>query len=108
MPRPPRRPLLGLAAATALGAAAAAGAAAETVCFVPYREFEEAIRHFDIQTCPDAAVKPEEGFCRLGLEGDSALLYVFRHIGGEPCLTRIERRPFAEFVARFGPTYTRP
>lgn len=97
-----------LALTTAALVLPASASLADPACFVPYRDFEEAVPHMDLEACPGGVPSPEEGFCRLGLRGDTALLYVFRHIGGEPCLVRIDTLPFSDFIARFGPTYERP
>ena len=85
-----------------------APAVAEKACFVPYAGFEERVAHLDIEVCPGAQVKPEEGFCRIGLEGSAVLVYTFRHTDAEPCLARVDRWEFNDFAGRFGITYDKP
>ena len=96
------------ALAALLGFAAPAAASAERACFISYGGFEEKIAHLDIEICPGAQLKPEEGFCRIGLDGSAVLIYTFRHTAAEPCLARVDRYEFNDFVARFGPTYDKP
>ncbi len=74
--------LLGLAAPSAM---------AEKACFISYSGFEEKIAHLDMDTCPGQQMKPEEGFCRIGLDGSAVLVYTFRHTDAEPCLARVDR-----------------
>jgi hypothetical protein len=86
-----------------------AGAAqAEKACFLGYAGFEEKVPHMDLDLCPGSAAKPEEAFCRIALAGADVLVYEFRHIDGEPCLARVDRYAFNDFVARFGINYTKP
>lgn len=92
----------------ALGLLAAGTAQAERACFLRYAEFEEKVPHMDLGTCPGSAAKPEEAFCRLALAGADVLIYEFRHLAGEPCLARIDRYAFNDFVARFGIAYGKP
>ena len=87
---------------------AASAALAEKACFISYSGFEEKIAHLDIEICPGGQVKPEEGFCRIGLEGSAVLVYTFRHTDAEPCLARVDRWEFNDFAGRFGVTYDRP
>jgi hypothetical protein len=94
--------------AALLGVAAPAAAAAEKACFISYSGFEEKVAHLDIDTCPGAAVKPEEGFCRIALDGSAVLVYTFRHTDAEPCLARVDRWEFNDFASRFGITYDKP
>lgn len=102
----PRR--LTIAAAAALLAAAAGAARAEKACFISYAGFEEKIPHMDLDICPGHQVRPEEGFCRIALQGGEVLVYLFRHMEPEPCLAQVDRYPFSDFVARFGANYTKP
>jgi hypothetical protein len=53
-------------------------------------------------------MKPEEGFCRIGLDGSAVLVYTFRHTDAEPCLARVDRWEFNDFAGRFGITYDKP
>lgn len=99
---------LAAAFAAMLGFAAPAVALAEKACFISYAGFEEKIAHLDIDTCPGAQVKAEEGFCRIGLEGSAVLVYTFRHTATEPCLARVDRYEFNDFAGRFGTTYDKP
>jgi hypothetical protein len=86
-----------------------AGAArAEKACFLSCEGFEERVPHLDIDICPGSTAKPEEAFCRIALSGADVLIYEFRHTGGEPCLARVDRYAFNDFVARFGVSYTKP
>ncbi|MBK1657551.1 hypothetical protein [Paracraurococcus ruber] len=86
----------------------AAPAFAEKACFLSYAGFEEKVPHLDLDACPGGAVKPEDGFCRIALSGAEVLIYEFRHGDPEPCLARVDRYAFNDFVARFGTTYTKP
>ena len=86
----------------------AAPALAEKACFISYGGFEEKVPHLDIETCPGQRMKPEEGFCRIGLDGSAVLVYTFRHTGAQPCLARVDRWEFNDFAARFGTTYDKP
>ncbi len=95
----------GLAACLALFAAPAA---AEKACFLSYSGFEERVPHLDIDTCPGHQVTPEQGFCRIALQGHEVLIYLFRHGEPEPCLAQVDRYTFNEFVARFGTVYDKP
>jgi len=99
--------LLAALLAAFLGIAAPA-AAAEKACFISYGGFEEKVPHLDIDTCPGAPMKPEEGFCRIALDGTAVLVYTFRHTDAETCLARVERWEFNDFAARFGITYDKP
>jgi len=95
------------AAAVLLGLAAPA-ALAEKACFISYSGFEEKVAHFDIDICPGAQMKPDEGFCRVALEGSAVLVYTFRHTEAEPCLARVDRWEFNDFAGRFGIAYDKP
>ena len=53
-------------------------------------------------------MKAEEGFCRIGLDGNAVFIYTFRHTDAEPCLARVDRYEFNDFVGRFGITYDKP
>lgn len=97
-----------LAAALAASVGLAAPALAEKACFISYSGFEEKIAHLDIEICPGAPMKPEEGFCRIGLDGGAVLIYTFRHTDAEPCLVRVDRYEFNDFVGRFGAAYDKP
>jgi hypothetical protein len=97
-----------LLAAVVLATLATASAMAERKCWVSYAEFEDTVKHLDIDACPGNQPARDRGFCRLGVEGDSIILYVFEHTDGTPCMTRAERFRFADFVARHGVTYQAP
>ncbi|WP_135466502.1 hypothetical protein [Crenalkalicoccus roseus] len=86
----------------------AASVAGEQACFISYEAFEEKIPHLDIGICPSHQVAPEEGFCRIALQGQAVLIYLFRHGEAGPCLAQVDRYTVNEFVAPFGTTYTRP
>ena len=98
------------AAAAALAAllGLSAPALAEKACFISYEGFEEKVAHLDIEICPGAQVKAEEGFCRIGLDGSSVLIYTFRQTDPEPCLARVDRYEFNDFARRFGIAYDKP
>ena len=86
-----------------------AGAArAETACFISYAGFEEKVPHLDLEACPGGTATPEGTFCRIALAGAEVLIYEFRQVGGEPCLAKLDRYAFNDFVARFGTTYPKP
>ncbi len=87
---------------------AASAALAEKACFISYSGFEEKIAHLDIDICPGAPMKAEEGFCRVGLDGGAVLVYTFRHTDAEPCLARVDRYDFNDFARRFGIAYDKP
>ena len=95
------------ALAVPLGLAAPA-AMAEKACFISYSGFEQKIAHLDMDTCPGQRMKPEEGFCRIGLDGSAVLVYTFSHTDAEPCLARVDRWEFNDFAGRFGITYDKP
>ncbi len=99
--------LVAAASAASIGLAAPA-ASAEKACFVSYSGFEEKVAHLDLDACPGAQVKPEEGFCRIGLDGSAVLVYTFRHTDAEPCLARVDRWDFNDFAGRFGINYDKP
>ena len=94
--------------AVLLGMVVPAAALAEKACFISYSGFEEKIAHLDIDVCPGAPMKAEEGFCRIGLDGSAVLVYTFRHTDAEPCLARVDRWEFNEFAGRFGIAYDKP
>ena len=73
-----------------------------------YADFEETVKHLDLHLCPGGVPKPEEGFCRLALQGSDVLIYEFRHAEGGPCLVQVHRHDFNAFVAQYGVNYTRP
>jgi hypothetical protein len=79
-------------------------------CWVPYAAFEAHVRHLDIGRCPGDQVPAREGFCRLAIEGDSVVIYAFRHNdeAGGPCLVHAERQSLDAFLRRFGTTYFTP
>lgn len=92
-----------LLAALAFAVALPAGAA--EVCYVPYSQFEELVKHVDLAACPENRLTQDEGFCRVGLQGETARLYQFRFNGDDACLEKIESFPWPEFVRRFGTAY---
>ncbi|MBD0276310.1 MAG: hypothetical protein ICV73_30850 [Acetobacteraceae bacterium] len=94
--------------AALFGLAAPAAGLAEKACFISYGGFEEKVAHLDIEVCPGAQVKAEEGFCRIGLDGAAVLVYTFRNTDAEPCLARVDRYEFNEFARRFGVAYDKP
>jgi hypothetical protein len=92
----------------ALALLAAGAARAEKACFLSYAGFEEKIPHLDLDACPGSVARPDEAFCRIALAGADVLIYESRHLDGEPCLARVDRHAFNDFVARFGINYTKP
>jgi len=96
------RPFLTLVALLGL---LASPAAAAKQCFFSYVEFEKAVPHFDIQTCPGIALAADKGFCRLSLNGDSVRIYRFVFVDKEACLDQVEAMTFTDFVKRFGASY---
>ena len=106
-PRAPFRRTGRLAVALAL-AAAPLPALAERACFLSYASFEEKVPHADIDACPGHAVKPDEAFCRIAVQGADVFIYLFRHGDPEPCLAGVDRYTAGEFFARFGTTYENP
>ncbi len=97
--------VMALAGAASL---AALPALAEKACFFSYAAFEEKITHSDIDICPGHAVKPEDAFCRIALQGEDVLIYMFRHGDPEPCLAHVDRYRLNDFIARFGAVYDKP
>ncbi|MCS6853962.1 MAG: hypothetical protein NZ523_04295 [Elioraea sp.] len=83
-------------------------AAAAEKCWVSYKEFEDNVKHLDTEACPGGQPSAERGFCRLGIEGEHVIVFVFEDRAGDKCLTRIDRLRFADFVARFGVTFRAP
>lgn len=74
-------------------------------CFVSYAQYEAAVPHFDIHTCPDPKFEKDKGFCRLGLEGDRVLVYHFEMGDNASCLVAVDKYKFKEFVKKFGARY---
>jgi len=75
-------------------------------CWIPYPAFEEKVPHMDLDRCPDDSPKPEEGFCRIMLQGNDILVYAFRHDAqaGMPCLVRVDRMPVNDWIRARGVT----
>ncbi len=73
-------------------------------CWIPYPGFEEKIPHLDLDRCPDDDPKPEDGFCRIMIQGSDIYVYAFRHDAqaGMPCLVRVDRMPFNDWVRARG------
>ena len=94
---------LSIAAAASLVSAGSAHAAKQ--CYFGYAEFEKAVPHFDVQSCPGTPIASDKGFCRLGLDGTTVRVYRFMFVDKEACLETIETIPFTEFTQRFGTTY---
>jgi hypothetical protein len=80
---------------------------AEKACFISYSGFEEKVAHLDIETCPGAQMKAEEGFCRIGLDGSAVLVYTFRHTDAEPAW-RAWTGGVQRLRGRFGSSYDKP
>jgi hypothetical protein len=93
-----------LAAALAL---AATPALAERVCWLSFDTFSAMTAHAEVETCPGQQIRPEQGFCRIAIQGPDLLLYVFRRVEAEACLAQVTRYTVDEFVARFGMSYIR-
>ncbi|MCW8085508.1 hypothetical protein [Sabulicella glaciei] len=96
-----------LAFLLALAPLAAAAQAPQARCWIDYAGFEERVPHLDIERCPGNDPTPEQGFCRIALQENSVLIYVFRHDqqAGGPCLVRIDRQYFNDFVGSQGTIY---
>lgn len=92
----------------ALGLATPMAALAEKACFIPYSGFEEKVSHLDLDICPGTQMKPEEGFCRIALNGSAVVVYTFRHTDTEPCLAKADWYEFNDFAGRFGLAYDKP
>lgn len=86
-------------------AALAAPAIAAKQCHFAYAEFEKAVPHFDIQSCPGGGLAADKGFCRLGLDGTNVRIYRFVFVEKEACLDSIEVTAFADFVKKHGAAY---
>ena len=99
------RPIAAAIPALLLAAAPAAPAAAAKQCYFSYAEFEKAVPHFDIQSCPGTPLAADKGFCRLALDGETVRVYRFVFVDKESCLERIETVPFADFAKRHGISY---
>lgn len=67
------------AAAMHLGAASAYAA-----CNLPYKTFEFAVPHVDIDECP-SSMKTQKAFCRASIGGDAIHVFAFEE-AGEQCL----------------------
>lgn len=86
---------------------AASPAFAERVCWMSFDTFSAMTGHAEVETCPGMQVRPEQGFCRVSIQGTDLLLYVFRRVEAEACLAQVTRYTVDEFVARFGMSYIR-
>ncbi len=60
---------------------------AQADCLISYSDFEEEITHLDIDACPaDFSLSAADGFCRLVLQGEQAVIYSFIFAEDDACL----------------------
>ncbi len=72
-----------------------------TKCAINYLEFEGNISHLDLPACPEGnEMDPSEGFCRLGLVGDKAFLYIFKLVDKSMCMTDVKEVPLSDFLTK--------
>ena len=73
---------------------------AETVPPFLYDQFEAAVPHIDLDTCPPSLAAPGL-FCRLTLNGDALHVFAFREDGERP-LVALQTYYEDEFTLAFG------
>ena len=84
-----------------LSASCSAWTAPNTQCVINYLEFEGNISHLDLPACPEGnEMDPSEGFCRLGLVGDKAFLYIFKLVDKSMCMTEVKEVPLSDFLTK--------
>ena len=93
------RPIRLAATSLATLAAFAGGAAAETGCPMTYAQFEFAVPHLDLETCP-AALEGEGRFCRAAAGADALHVFAFAE-AGEQCLVGMASLDEAAFTLAF-------
>ena len=70
-------------------------------CEIPYSEFEEAIPHIDIVSCPNnIGISEDAGFCRLVLNGQDAYVYGFKFTEDEACLSQVRKTSLAKYLLK--------
>ena len=68
-------------------------------CAVTYSEFEEAIPHIDMLTCPEVmGISDDDGFCRVVFEGNQPFVYGFEYGEDDACLTTLREVPLSGFL----------
>ncbi len=76
------------------------GFAAEK-CIIDYVEFEASVPHFDLEDCPaDLPITSEQGFCRLALNGMTAVIYGFEYTQDNVCLRKVKEMPVQHFLQK--------
>jgi hypothetical protein len=85
--------------ALALTLAAAPAAADDLPAFL-YEQFEAAVPHIDLDTCPPSLAAPGR-FCRLTLNGDALHVFAFREDGERPFVA-VQTFYEDEFTLAFG------
>lgn len=88
-----------LLAVVCIGALGVSGARAAD-CPISYSEFEGAIAHLDMESCPNDKPSAERGFCRLVLDSTRASIFVFHHVGNDACLVAVKPAPLKQFLYR--------
>ena len=84
-----------------LGVVCSASSEPNTQCAINYLEFEGNISHLDLPACPEGnEMDPSEGFCRLGLVGDKAFLYIFKLVDKSMCMTDVKEVPLSDFLTK--------
>ena len=70
-------------------------------CPIGYSEFEEAIPHLDITSCPPKiGISAEQGFCRLVLSGDDAYVYGFIYTDDDACLSQVREVRLSDYLKK--------
>ena len=70
-------------------------------CAVTYSEFEEAIPHIDMLTCPEVmGISDDDGFCRVVFEGNQPFVYGFEYGEEDACLTTLREVPLSGFLQK--------
>ena len=70
-------------------------------CDIPYSEFEEAIPHIDIVSCPNnIGISEDAGFCRLVLNGQDAYVYGFKFTEDEACLSQVRKTSLSKYLLK--------
>jgi hypothetical protein len=85
-----------LAAAFALAAPALAQ---QPACPLPYKVFETAVPHLDVETCP-ASVDGKGAFCRVTLGHDAIHVFAFAE-NGDQCLRSVTSFESGKFSLNF-------
>lgn len=76
----------------------------KTACAMTYVQFEGAIAHIDVETCPaELAPAGSDRFCRAGVGGDQVHVYAFDH-AGDKCLVAMRSFDKDAFKLEVGKT----